>query len=298
MKMMRRISPIVVLLPFLLAGCFQQAGEAIQPVDITQAPPVDSQPSTIESVVIPPPEGGSDVTPLPPDDSGTSNGDPSLTEFPATATLELAITIISPTIVLPTEEGASAGVGEVQSGEAATPETQTFRTPSSPLGPVTQEAIEPVAGAVATATPSGLITPTAFGDGGIAGTSGGECTYTIQRGDTLFRIATANNTTVAAMLEANPEIGNGNLIQPGDILNLPSCGEGGAPPAAPTTAPDTSVNPPVAGEGNVHTVERGETLFAIAQRYGVTVQAIVDANNLANPNQLDVGQQLIIPPGS
>jgi spore germination protein len=45
----------------------------------------------------------------------------------------------------------------------------------------------------------------------------------------------------------------------------------------------------------VHTVAAGDTLVRIARQYNVTVQAIVSANNLQNPNVLAVGQQLVIP---
>ena len=45
----------------------------------------------------------------------------------------------------------------------------------------------------------------------------------------------------------------------------------------------------------VHRVQRGENLTRIANRYGVTVNMIVQANNLTNPNVINVGQQLIIP---
>ncbi|MBN1934223.1 MAG: LysM peptidoglycan-binding domain-containing protein, partial [Anaerolineae bacterium] len=45
----------------------------------------------------------------------------------------------------------------------------------------------------------------------------------------------------------------------------------------------------------VHVVQWGENLTGIAARYGVTVDAIVAANNIANPNRIYVGQRLIIP---
>ncbi|NLB61637.1 MAG: LysM peptidoglycan-binding domain-containing protein, partial [Clostridiales bacterium] len=44
-----------------------------------------------------------------------------------------------------------------------------------------------------------------------------------------------------------------------------------------------------------HIVRAGETLWRIAQRYQVTVQAIAQANNIANPSNIAVGQSLIIP---
>ncbi len=48
-------------------------------------------------------------------------------------------------------------------------------------------------------------------------------------------------------------------------------------------------------EGYEHVVRSGETLSVIARQYGVTVQAIVEANNLADPNTLRLGQKLFIP---
>lgn len=53
--------------------------------------------------------------------------------------------------------------------------------------------------------------------------------------------------------------------------------------AAPTRAPTT------------HTVQSGETVAQIAQAYGTSVDAIVEANDLEDPNFIWVGQKLIIP---
>lgn len=55
-----------------------------------------------------------------------------------------------------------------------------------------------------------------------------------------------------------------------------------------------SASRPAAG-GIEHVVARGETLSAIAAKYGVTTEAIVRANNLNNPHAIQVGQKLIIP---
>ena len=42
-------------------------------------------------------------------------------------------------------------------------------------------------------------------------------------------------------------------------------------------------------------VQIGDTLFQIAQRYGTTVDAIVQANNIQDPNRIMVGDTLVIP---
>ncbi|VAW14095.1 hypothetical protein MNBD_ALPHA12-1862, partial [hydrothermal vent metagenome] len=44
-----------------------------------------------------------------------------------------------------------------------------------------------------------------------------------------------------------------------------------------------------------HTIEAGESLYAIARRYGVTTDAIAKVNNISSPDQISVGQKLIIP---
>jgi len=52
---------------------------------------------------------------------------------------------------------------------------------------------------------------------------------------------------------------------------------------------------PAAAQGNQHIVRTGETLYRIALRYGITVDVLARANNIANPNQIYAGQALIIP---
>ena len=55
---------------------------------------------------------------------------------------------------------------------------------------------------------------------------------------------------------------------------------------------------PATAQGNMHIVQRGENLFRIALRYGVSVDAMVQANGLSNPNQIYAGQALVIPDGT
>src|SRR5689334_9827227 len=45
----------------------------------------------------------------------------------------------------------------------------------------------------------------------------------------------------------------------------------------------------------VHVVQRGETLYRIAQQYNLTVEAIASFNNIADPTNIQVGQRLLIP---
>lgn len=61
---------------------------------------------------------------------------------------------------------------------------------------------------------------------------------------------------------------------------------------SPSAAP---VSTPLPSPGGTHVVQAGESLFIIAEMYGVSVQAIVDANQIENPDLIQAGQVLIIP---
>ncbi len=64
-----------------------------------------------------------------------------------------------------------------------------------------------------------------------------------------------------------------------------------------TPTPDAPHDLPSARSETVtYTVQPGDTLAAIALSYGVDVQALSEANGIANPNLLEVGQVLVIPP--
>jgi len=66
-----------------------------------------------------------------------------------------------------------------------------------------------------------------------------------------------------------------------------------APPPATETPPPPTATPTVASV--VHTVQEGETLSVIAQQYGVTVEAISQANGITDPSLIVAGQELTIP---
>ena len=58
------------------------------------------------------------------------------------------------------------------------------------------------------------------------------------------------------------------------------------------------VTPPASGGETVYTVKKGDTLSAIAAKYGTTYQEIAAYNGIANPNLIRVGQKIKIPSGT
>ncbi|WP_074034109.1 LysM peptidoglycan-binding domain-containing protein [Exiguobacterium sp. AT1b] len=101
--------------------------------------------------------------------------------------------------------------------------------------------------------------------------------YTVKSGDTLYKIATMYNTTVAKIAAAN-KITNVNSITVGQVLIIPG--------TTVTPPPTTTVK---------YTVKSGDTLYKIATMYNTTVAKIAAANNITNVNLISVGQVLTIP---
>src|SRR4029079_5750463 len=106
--------------------------------------------------------------------------------------------------------------------------------------------------------------------------------HTVVAGDTLAGIAAFYGVTLQSMVDANG-ITNINLVTVGQALLVPGTG----PAPAGTPAPEA--------HGTTYTVKPGDTLFAIAGGFSVSVPAIVQANSLSSADVIRVGQELIIP---
>lgn len=111
--------------------------------------------------------------------------------------------------------------------------------------------------------------------------------YTIKRGDTLGAIAKKYGCTVAELVAANSDrIKNPNRIYAGWKLKIPQKGA----TAAAANQPDNK-------NAGVYTIKRGDSLWAIARRYGCTVADIVKANSnlITTPDRIRVGWELKMP---
>lgn len=281
-----RLASTALLL--LLAGCFRPAGESIepttgvvlplespaaqptQPLNLEATGDTESGGSTIQ-VTLP------SITLVMPGDDASPTADPAVVQN-ANETDAQATATDRPT-AFPTLVAATA--------------TPRFITPGSPLGPVTPDTATPTVDGPPTSTPSGLITPTA-----LPGTED-DCTYLVQSGDNLFRIATERGLTVQDLMNANPDlVGDPPVLQVGQLLSLPDCDEESAQTSPQATSPVATAPLNVPAGGTVYVVRAGDTLYSIALSNGVSVDDIIAANNLPNPDRLDIGQEIIIPPAS
>lgn len=102
--------------------------------------------------------------------------------------------------------------------------------------------------------------------------SSGNC-YTVKRGDTLSQIALWYHMTIEELVKLN-SITNPNLIYIGQQLRITA-----------SDNPNTNIT---------YIVKRGDTLSKIANRYGTSVNNIVDLNNILNPNLIYPGQKLTV----
>jgi murein DD-endopeptidase MepM/ murein hydrolase activator NlpD len=117
-----------------------------------------------------------------------------------------------------------------------------------------------------------------------------DVTYTLQRGDSLYRVSLVFGVTVDDLLSAN-SLSGPNGIYPGLAVRIPAPGE------QPSVLP-SDIAPATTDEntgGRTYTIKMGDTLSEIAINYGVTVDGLVASNGLSRSDRIYIGQTLNVP---
>lgn len=177
----------------------------------------------------------------------------------------------------------------------------------------------PDADAIPTATLPAQLPEPVIVSGGVVQPGGGT-TYTIKSGDTFASVAARFGVLLEDLLAANPGV-NPSTLNAGDVIKLPTDVPRDAPTSTaepepteddataaateePTSTPEpepTATSEPVATAttsslGQTYIVQSGDIPVAIAEKFGITVEALLAANPGIDPRGLQVGQVLTIPP--
>ena len=185
----------------------------------------------------------------------------------------VALVIIGAIMLVVWLSGPGRPIGNMLATDTPTP-TLTF-TPTSTVTP--------------SITPTITITPTVT----ITFTPTGDQTYVIQEGDSLesiaqrFNLGPDGSQILYYANQADMET-NGGVIFVGQSLTIPPAGS-----VLPTTTPIPANLP--RGRLIEYRVLPGDTLAGIAAKFNSLADDIVEANDLENPNALNVGQVLQIP---
>lgn len=105
----------------------------------------------------------------------------------------------------------------------------------------------------------------------------GTTAYIVKPGDTFYKLAIQFNTTIPAIISANPLL-NPNLLRIGQQICIPR-----QPiyPACP--------------EGNYYIIKSGDTLYRIAEFFNVSLDDLIEANPAIDPYRLFIGQVICVP---
>lgn len=129
--------------------------------------------------------------------------------------------------------------------------------------------------------------------------SGAPTTHVVSAGDTLWDISIDYDVPLGALARLNG-IGADAVIRTGQTLELPKDGAqpvesglGGSVTTMASAADDREQAAP-----GTHVAKDGDTLWAIATRWGLSLDQLLEANGLSRGHVLQVGQALVIPDGA
>ena len=131
--------------------------------------------------------------------------------------------------------------------------------------------------------------------------SSSQGTYTVKAGESVWSVANKNGITMNQLIEWN-NIKN-NFIYPGQQLivkggNSTNTNTGSTTSAAKPNTPNTSATTSTSSSGNtMYTVKAGESVWSVANKHHITMDQLIEWNNIKN-NFIYPGQQVIVKKGS
>jgi len=156
--------------------------------------------------------------------------------------------------------------------KTVTPTSTPTRTPTA------------VPSATLTPTPTPTITPTPIPPR----------VHQVQEGETLIDIAITYGITVDEIQAMNPDL-DPNMIRADEVLLIPAA----TPTPGPTSTFEPNAPTPTPAASVIYVVKAGDTLSTIAEEHEVSVQVIVDANDLGSEEEtIRPNQSLVIPLGT
>ena len=123
-----------------------------------------------------------------------------------------------------------------------------------------------------------------------------DSSYVVKKGDTLYSISRKYQITVPELRAAN-NLSENDVLKEGVKLVIPSADIGNA--AALSTSPKNSPNSENQVTSNLKTasyiIQKGDTLYGIAKKYGIKLSELLSLNNLDNSATIKVGQKILVP---
>ena len=110
--------------------------------------------------------------------------------------------------------------------------------------------------------------------------------YVVQDGDTLAGIASAYGLSEAEILDANPDIADPSSLEAGQEITIPG-----------VSSPEETGGDTTGGESATreYVVQAGDSIASIGAQFGVSGDEIETLNDITDPNEIYVGQTLLIP---
>ncbi|MBQ5998658.1 MAG: LysM peptidoglycan-binding domain-containing protein [Treponema sp.] len=121
-----------------------------------------------------------------------------------------------------------------------------------------------------------------------------DSTYVVKKGDTLYSISRKYEITVAELRTAN-NLSENDVLKEGAKLTIPTADISNAAALSSSKAVSSESKPSVTLPSAVYQVQKGDTLYGIARKYGIKLPELLAMNNLDSNATIKIGQKLSVP---